>query len=230
MRLAALFSGGKDSTFAIYKAKQMGHEIVCLITLYPESEESTLLHHPNTKWTRLQSDSMNIPQLVAKISSTDTTKELETINDVLIKAISEYKIEGVLHGGIQSNFQRKYFEKSATELNLKVVSPLWNLDPLTYMNDLLDAKFQFMIISVSAGGLDETWLGKIITKEDLSVLERLSKKFGFNITFEGGEAETFVIDCPLFLHPIQILKSQKIWDGYRGRFEIVEAGLKNNAR
>jgi diphthamide synthase (EF-2-diphthine--ammonia ligase) len=61
-------------------------------------------------------------------------------------------------------------------------------------------------------------------------LEKLSQKHGFNLSFEGGEAETFVIDCPLFLQPIKIEKSKKIWDGYRGRFEILEAKLDNNAR
>jgi len=65
---------------------------------------------------------------------------------------------------------------------------------------------------------------------DLNKLQDLSIKYGFNINFEGGEAETFVIDCPLFTSPISIKKSKKIWDGYRGRFEILEAELKNNVR
>ena len=56
--------------------------------------------------------------------------------------------------------------------------------------------------------------------------KRLSTKHGFNLTFEGGEAETFVLDCPLFFCPIKIIKANKIWDGYRGRFEITEAVLE----
>jgi len=58
----------------------------------------------------------------------------------------------------------------------------------------------------------------------------LSQKFGFNLSFEGGEAETFVTDCPLFSYPIKILKSKKTWDGYRGRFEILEAKLDKHVR
>jgi len=30
LKLAALFSGGKDSTFAIYQAKKEGHDVVCV--------------------------------------------------------------------------------------------------------------------------------------------------------------------------------------------------------
>jgi diphthamide synthase (EF-2-diphthine--ammonia ligase) len=79
---------------------------------------------------------------------------------------------------------------------------------------------------VTSAGLDETWLGREITRDDVKQLERLSTKHGFNLTFEGGEAETFVLDCPLFYSPIVIIKANKIWDGYRGRFEITEAVLE----
>ena len=97
------------------------------------------------------------------------------------------------------------------------------------MENLLKSKFQFIIISVTSGGLDESWLGKEITTEDLITLQNLSQKNGFNLSFEGGEAETFVTNCPLFTSPIKIEKSKTSWDGYRGRFEILEAKLDNNA-
>ena len=63
MKLASLFSGGKDSTYAIYLAQKQGHEIKCLVSIFTNSDESHLLHHPNMSWTKLQSESMNIPQL-----------------------------------------------------------------------------------------------------------------------------------------------------------------------
>ena len=71
---------------------------------------------------------------------------------------------------------------------------------------------------------------KIIDLDNLDTLESLSSKHGFNMNFEGGEAETFVINCPLFKNSISIKKSKKVWDGYRGRFEILEAELENNVR
>ena len=68
-----------------------------------------------------------------------------------------------------------------------------------------------------------------IALEEKIELNNLSDKFGFNLNFEGGESETFVINCPLFSHPIKINKFTKNWDGYRGRFEIVDAELNYNA-
>jgi len=229
MKLAALFSGGKDSTYSIFLAKKQGHEIKCLLSVFPKSDESHLLHHPNLQWTHLQSQSMQIPQLTIKSEFDETDNEINSLEKILIQAIDEYQIEGLVHGGIQSQFQKEKFENLCNKLNLKSITPLWNRNSLEYMNELISSNFVFIITSVSSGGLDDSWLGKIITKNDIDTLYALSQKFGFNLNFEGGEAETFVVDCSLFSHPIKIIQGKKIWDGYRGRFEIVDARLNYNA-
>ena len=229
MKLAALFSGGKDSTYSIFLAKKQGHEINCLLTVFPKSDESHLLHHPNLEWTHLQSQTMQIPQLTIRSESDETGDELNALEKILTRSIDEYQIDGMVHGGIKSQFQKEKFENLCDKLNLKSLSPVWNREPLDYMYELISSNFIFLITSVSSGGLDDLWLGKKITKNDVSVLYALSQKFGFNLNFEGGEAETFVVDCPLFLYPIKINKERKIWDGYRGRFEIVDANLNYNA-
>jgi len=229
MRLACFFSGGKDSTYAIHLAKKQGHDVVCLLSIFPKSEESHLLHHPNLKWTRLQSESMKIPQLTIYSNSDETVDELIVMEKLLQNAKDEFKIEGLVHGGITSKFQKEKFESLCVKLNLISLAPLWNTEPKKYMNDLLDSNFHFLMITVSSDGLDEEWLGKLILKSDIEILNNLSEKFGFNLNFEGGESETFVLDCPLFSNPIQINQFAKNWDGYRGRFEIVDAELNYNA-
>jgi diphthine-ammonia ligase len=229
MKLACLFSGGKDSTYAIHLAQNQGHDVVCLLSIFPKSEESHLLHHPNLIWTKLQSESMNIPQLTASSNSDDTSDELIVMENLLQNAKDQFQIDGLVHGGIKSKFQKEKFETLCLKLNLVSVAPLWETEPKKYMNDLLDSDFNFIMISVSSDGLDEQWLGKIILKSDIEILNNLSNKFGFNLNFEGGESETFVLDCPLFSNPIKINKFVKDWDGYRGRFEIVDAELNYNA-
>lgn len=229
MKLASLFSGGKDSTYAIHVAKKQGHEVKCLLSIFPKSDESHLLHHPNMKWTKLQSQLMNIPQLTIASTSDETDNELILIENLLQNAKEQFQIEGLVHGGIQSKFQKNKFENICSKLNLKVIVPLWNTDPEKYMNELVNSEFEFIMTTVSSDGLDDSWLGKTISKSDIVSLKHLSEKFGFNLNFEGGEAETFVTNCPLFTNSIKINQSEKKWDGYRGRFEIVDAGLNFNA-
>ena len=229
MNLAALFSGGKDSTYSIYKAKQMGHDVKCLITVFPKSANSHLLHFPSIELTRLQSETLKIPQITSTSNSDDLSDEIYALEILIERARKDFQIDGLVHGGISSEFQKKKFEKICREDNLDVITPLWKTNPKEYMNNLLNSNFKFILTSVSSDGLDETWLGKIISVDDVSLLSNLSSKHGFNLNFEGGEAETFVIDCPIYSHPIKINKSQTIWDGYRGRFEIEDASLDSNA-
>ena len=230
MKLTALFSGGKDSTYSIYKAKQMGHDVKCLVTIFPKSSNSHLLHFPAIELTKLQSKTMKIPQITLDLDSDELEEEMNALRVLLEKAKRDFQIEGLVHGGISSEFQKKCFEKICKENDLKIITPLWNINAKKYMIDLIHSNFKFILTSVSSDGLDERWLGKIISDHDMLQLNKLSDKYGFNLNFEGGEAETFVVDCPLYSDPILITKSKTIWDGYRGRFEIEDASLDSNAR
>ena len=229
MKLAAFFSGGKDSTYAIYYVKKAGHNVQVLFTALPKSDESHLLHFPNIEQTKIQSKSMSIPQIIQNIEDISSDIEELNLNELIKKAKKTFDFEGIVHGGISSVYQKEKFENLCHKNNLKLISPIWQKNAIPYMKELLDSGFEFIITSVSSGGLDQSWLGKKIGYTELHELESLSKKFQFNLNFEGGEAETFVIDCPLFTNKIKIINSNKIWDGIRGRFEIVEAKLENNA-
>ena len=226
MKLAALYSGGKDSTFAIYLAKKNGHEIKCLVTIFPLSDESQFLHYPNIAMTKLQAKSMNLPHLYGVTSSNDTGIEISGMESLLTQAKRDFAIEGIVHGGILSEFQKNHFDNVCKKLDLKIISPLWGFDEKQYMKKLIESNFKFIITSVSSAALDDSWLGKEITQKEIDDLEKLSIKHGFNLSFEGGEAESLVLDCPLFSAPLKIIKSNKTWDGYRGRFEITEATLE----
>ena len=229
MKLAALFSGGKDSTYAIFLAKKLGHSVDVLLTLYPYSDESHLLHYPNITFTSLQSESMKIPQLIEKITSNNSENEYEKLNNLITLAKENYSIEGIVHGGILSEYQKDNFSLVCEKNDLEIISPLWNKDPKSYMKELLDENFEYIISTVTSDGLNDSWLGRIIDESDLDELKKLQKKFSFNLNFEGGEAESFVLNCPLFEKPLLIQDSNTEWDGYRGRFEILEAKLKDNA-
>ena len=226
MNLVALFSGGKDSTFAIYKEKQKGNKITCAVSVFPKSDESSFLHYPNIDFTKLQTRSMKVPHLFGQTNSNDVEVEMLELEKLLAQAKQDYSIEGLVHGGILSKYQKERFEKIGSKLNLKVFSPLWEINQKEYLKDLIESKFRFIITSVSSAGLDESWLGKEITMHEVEKLDTLATKHGFNLSFEGGEAETLVLDCPLFSSPIKIIDSKKIWDGYRGRFEITQAILE----
>jgi predicted ATP pyrophosphatase (TIGR00289 family) len=130
-----------------------------------------------------------------------------------------------VHGGIASMFQKKNFQKVCEDLQLSIYSPLWNLNPRNYLNQLIDEKFKIIIVGVSALGLGKEWLGSTLNRENLTKLEFLSAKYGFNLSFEGGEAETLVVDCPIYKKKLEIREGIVKWFGDNGIFEIIDYDL-----
>ena len=76
-------------------------------------------------------------------------------------------------------------------------------------------------------GLDRHWLGKIIDEKDVERLIELSDNNQFNLNFEGGEAETLVLDSPIHHEIVDVMESETQWDGQRGIYMITSAGLKS---
>ncbi|VVB60653.1 Diphthamide synthase [uncultured archaeon] len=217
MKLAALISGGKDSIFALYTMKKQGHEITHLLTMMPEREDSYMFHHPNVHLTAMQAELMNIPQITGKTKG-EKEKELKDLQNLISKV--KGKVDGVVTGALYSNYQKERIDTIAKKLGLKSEAPLWNIDLVKYWELLLENKFEIIITAVAAEGLDEKWLGRKIDKNAVKELIEISKKNKINIAGEGGEFETFVLDCPLFSKKIEIVEARKDWKGNSGVYLI----------
>jgi diphthine-ammonia ligase len=209
MRLAALFSGGKDSTYALYKAIKEGHEIKYLVTVFSERQDSWMFHYPCIELTKLQAEALGIKQIIKKTKG-EKEKELKDLKDALISVKSE--IDGVVTGALYSDYQKNRIEKICNDLGLKCLSPLWHSDLEKMLKEEICLGFEIVITGVAAEGLDKSWLGKKINLDTVEKLKNLNKKFGINIGAEGGEFETLVLDCPIFKKKIKILDSSYAWD------------------
>lgn len=224
MKLAALFSGGKDSTYALYKAVKEGHEIKYLITLFSERQDSWMFHYPCIELTKLQAKTLGIKQIIKKTKG-EKEKELKDLKDVLISIKNE--VDGIVTGALYSEYQKTRVEKICKEIGLKCLSPLWHSDLEKMLREEIGLGFEIIITGVAAEGLDKSWLGKKINLETVGRLKEMNKKFGINIGAEGGEFETLVLDCPIFKKKIKILDSASVWDSKTnsGCLKIKEAVL-----
>lgn len=193
MKLAALVSGGKDSIYAMYKLLD---NVKCIVTIKSINPDSFMYHTPNIDSVKLQAKSIGLP-IIFKETKGEKEIELEDLKLALKEAIKKYKIDGVVCGALYSNYQKERLEKICKELNLKLYSPLWHMDPEQELRNILKDGFKFRIVKVACDGLDSTWL-KEITEKDIDELIKLSKKYRFNPAGEGGEYETFVTDGPIF--------------------------------
>ena len=208
-RVAALYSGGKDSTYALHWAFLKGFNVVCLITVEPRREDSWMFHYPQISLTRLQAKALGLPHVYIP-SSGERDKELSDLKRALEIAVEEFGVEGLVIGALLSDYQRMNINLIAEELGLRVYSPLWRKDQSRYMRELIEFGFKIVITSINVYGLPPKFLGKVLTLEDVDEICRLASIYGFNPAFEGGEAETLVIDAPLYRKRIVIRSSSVV--------------------
>lgn len=222
-RLAALFSGGKDSTYAIQLAEKMGYRVEYLITVRPISEGSYYFHYPNIWITPLQARAMGKKQVMAVARSPHRQDELRVLRDSIELVHDE--VDGLLIGAARSRAQYESFRGLCRDLGLKLIAPLWMRDPMALLDEMISSGLVAMIVGVAAMGLGRELLGRIIDMEVVGLLRSLSKRYGVNPLGEGGEIETLVLDSPLFRKRIEILDYEVRWDGYSGLLLVKDARL-----
>jgi asparagine synthase (glutamine-hydrolysing) len=203
MKLGVLFSGGKDSVYATYLAEKAGHKIECLISILSENKESYMFHTPNVDKTKLQAQLMKIPLIIQKTKG-EKEKELKDLKKILKKAKEKYSLDGIVTGAIQSVYQSSRIQKICDELDLICFNPLWKKNEEEYLDELLKENFKIMIVGVFAYPLNEKWLGRIIDKKFIEEIKDLNKKYKIHVAGEGGEFESFVLNCPLFSREIKV--------------------------
>jgi len=222
--LGVLFSGGKDSVFACYRAMQK-ETVACLITLVSENEDSYMFHTPNIRKTDLQADAMGLP-LLSWPTKGEKEEELQDLKDAIATAKEMYGIEGIVTGAIESVYQAARVQRICRDLDLWCFNPLWQIDQIDYLRLLLSEGFQIIITGVFAYPFDSSWVGAELTQERIRKLEVLQKRYQINPSGEGGELETFVLDGPLFKKRINILRASKAYENYRGRLTIEDMRLE----
>lgn len=219
MSNACLFSGGKDSTLALHRAIGLGIDVDLLITMKSSNKESYMFHYPNVELAALQAEALGVRHV---FGTTAGLKE-EELKD-LERTLKENGVKLLVTGATFSKYQADRINAIAKRLGIEHMAPLWHIDPIEELNELAE-RFEVILTSVSAEGLDTSLLGNRIDKQMIEKLKEANKKHGINLVFEGGEAETFVLDAPLFRKKIKVKKARTEIEGIRGAYLIEDAEL-----
>jgi ABC transporter with metal-binding/Fe-S-binding domain ATP-binding protein len=232
----SLFSGGKDSSWALYRALERGLPVERLVTVHPEGD-SFMYHVPATELASLAAESIGIPLVDVRPDDFETDadptedsaergdRELEPLEAALVELTDELGgIGGVTAGAVESSYQTDRIEAMCDRLECELFAPLWQEDPRELADAMLDAGFEITIVRVAAYGLDESWLGRTLDADALADLEALNEEYGVHILGEGGEFETLVTDAPHMDRPIELAYETE-FDGTRGSIRITDAWL-----
>ncbi len=231
----ALFSGGKDSSWALYRAMETGLPVSHLLTVHP-SEDSYMYHVPETRLTGLAAEAVGVEHVEVTADdleapdATDATaqgdREVAPLERALRRLMAEEAIAGVTAGAVESEFQTSRIEALCDRLGVDMFAPLYGEDPEVLGRAMVDAGFEIRILAVAAGGLDESWLWRRLDHEALDKLLDLHERYGVHPLGEGGEFETLVVAGPHMDGRLAV-EYETEWDGSRGRVRVTEASLQS---
>ena len=204
MKLAILYSGGKDSNFALLEVlKNSNNKIVCLIYMKSENPNSYMFQNVGWELVQMQSSALGIPLLTQKTKGIKE-KELDDLKTAIKKACDEFEAEGIVSGAINSCYQASRIQKICNDLNLISFNPLWQINEDEFISKILQNNFDVKIFGVFSYPFDENLIGKKLDKKLVSKLKATRENYKISIAGEGGEFESFVLDSPLFKKKIKI--------------------------
>ena len=220
MKIAALFSGGKDSSYALFCARLYAWDVTHLVTVFSESPESYMYHVPAIELTRLAAQSIGIP-LVEVVTPPEPEVELIPLRDTL----ASLGVDGIVSGALASEYQRRRLDQICQDIGIKSFAPLWHKNPRELIGEMVDEGFEIMIVGCSAEGLDESWLGRVLDQKALAELDRLHDRYGIHVAGEGGEYESMVLYGPHMKKRVSV-EYEKEWRVHSGKIVVKKAWLE----
>lgn len=218
------WSGGKDSTLALYRTLQNSHfDIRYLLTTFNEEADRISMHGVRRELLLAQAKSIGIPTKTIQLPSSSDMKAYETVMNIAIQELKSEGISNCLFGDIFLEDLRKYREQKLEEVSISAYFPLWEENTTDLVHEFVNSGFKTIVVCVDSSKLDESFVGRVIDHQFLADLPENVDPCG-----ENGEFHTFVFDGPLFSKPIEFELGEKVLKTYESKNqdnEIVEYGF-----
>ena len=215
MKAISLWSGGKDSCFACYKAKQQGYQIISVVNFTDSDGVNSVSHGLSADIIQRQAGLIDIPLL----QKTMPKKGYKDAFKVLIEELKAKEgIEGIIFGDIYLQEHRDWIDKVCDELKVEAILPIWVKDTEKLVNEIIDSGFKSIVVSANKDILGEEWLGREVDDRFIRDLKSIGN---IDLCGEKGEFHTFVYDGPIFREKIRFNKGEKRLQNNRWFLEIL---------
>jgi uncharacterized protein (TIGR00290 family) len=202
------WSGGKDSCFALMKAKEQGLAPKVLLNVLNEEGKISRSHGIPKDILQAQAKAAQLPIHLIESSWQDYEKNFTS---ALHHLKAEYNLQAAVFGDIDLQAHRDWEEKVCANAGLQAVLPIWQQDRKELVLQMFSAGIKTMIVSCNEV-MGENFLGKVLDEKVIEELEALN----VDVCGENGEFHTLVLDCSLFTHCIRVevmnkLKHEQYW-------------------
>lgn len=209
-KVAFSWSGGKDSTIALFKILKSGKfNVVSLFTTVSDKFKRVSLSGIREELVGDQAKSIGIP-LKKIIIREGTEQEYVSVMDKTFQDYKKAGIDVIAYGDITKleRFNDPYClstmrAEQLEKLKMKALFPLV-MDTRQTLLDFVNNGFKSIITCINFKKLDESFLGCVIDREFISKLPQYVDPAG-----EHGEFHSFAFEGPLFETPIGYETGQK---------------------
>src|SRR3989338_7313330 len=204
MKVAIMYSGGKDSTYAIEHAKNKGWDIRYFVSVKPNRTDCFLFHFATVENTVKVAEMLNIPHNLLMCEVADPVQEASLVKEFIAGKQAEAPINALILGGTGlQETQIRSLQEAMRPLGVEVFASHAGEEHDLVLNDMIARNYEIMITQVASDGL-MPWLGKTLSKENFERFKADSAKFRFHVGGEGGYYDTLILDCPLFTSRLHI--------------------------
>lgn len=207
-KIPAIFSwsGGKDSSYALYKIIQEGvYEVKYLLSTFNGHYKRLSMHGVRETLIETQADSIGIPLIKVYVYEADNAEYEHQMHTVLSKAKHE-GIHHVIFGDIFLEDLRQYREQQMAKINMSCVFPLWKLDTTDLINNFIKQGFKTMLCCINDGYLDKSWCGRVIDEQFIDDLPKTVDACG-----EHGEFHSYCFAAPIFKYAIPVVAGEIVY-------------------
>jgi diphthine-ammonia ligase len=206
----ASWSGGKDSCFAVYKAKQRGMKVAGLMNCVSHENGRVSFHGVDARLIQAQASLLGIPLLQKETTPDRYADEFKEG----VRTLAEGNdITGMVFGDIYLDEHLAWVEGVCRDIGISAIEPLWGQDTSVLIKAFVAAGFRSVIIAGNVDCIDREWIGKTV---DDTFIEYLNKRPDVDPCGERGEYHTLVVGGPLFNGSIEITGGEIIErNGYR---------------
>ncbi len=199
-----LWSGGKDSCLACYKAIGQGHKVVSLFNFTAPEGEKSLSHNLPAELIRRQAEAVGIPLLQQKMSKENYSADFKKLVSAWKK---KEKITAIVFGDIYLQEHKDWIDNICKELDIKPILPLWKIDSKQLLQEFITLGFKAVVVAARNGCLGKEWLDRRLDKNFVQDIEKMGD---IDFCGEKGEFHTFVYDGPLFKKAVDFKIEEKI--------------------
>jgi uncharacterized protein (TIGR00290 family) len=192
------WSGGKDSSLALYKVLQSNeYDIRYLLTTVSSGFRRIIQHGVKEELLDKQAESIGIP--LHKLFLPENP-DMDIYNSLIKETLIKFKEENI-HSGIFGDIfledLRKYREEKLAEVNVKAVFPIWKYSTRDLIKEFIDLGFKAVVVCVNENHLEKNFAGREIDADFVNDLPADVDPCG-----ENGEYHSFVYDGPIFKKPV----------------------------